>query len=448
MPYLNTSVPMGYDAGLYLYLFKQYSVLPILSYHKLSGWVINQFPIGFAVIGRLLTPFITPEKLLIPLSVTCGVLLFVSVYILARSLWGKREAGWAALILASSAIQYHTYWYYYVKQIFASSLLLFAMYFFLRSSLWAVPLGIYIAYTHEPTFIILMCALAAGFITDNTKRRYYMATAVCTAIGAAAYYLPNYKVTVGQYVAPVISSVIPQIAGGTLGTSSGTFYSIPTAFLLMLPYLPFAIVGLLQTWRDKRNAPLLGALVGSLVIVIFGLFLSRRFIIFADLTLILFAGYGVSFVTKHYKNKRFIRPLMVIYACMLIAFIGIYVGKTGKPEIFDDELNEIMMLRQTEPESWVLVTDEKYMPYIYGWSERKTIAPGYGEYDTFWTIPEWHEFWESNDQRIEKQLLMLLPQPLYIYKGDRATPVYTDYTSPCFEKVNWRTFRFVCTKTQ
>ncbi len=438
-PYFFTAVTMGYDAGLYLYLFKQYGLHSIFSYHTLSGWLINQFPIGFAVIGRLLTPFITPERLLIPLIVTCSVLLFVSVYVLTRGLWGKREAGWAVFVLSVSAIQYHTYWYYYAKQIFASSLLLFVIYFFLRSSLWAVPLGMYIAYTHEPTFIVLMCALVTGFIIEKTKRRYYLTTAVSTLIGAAAYYLPNFTATVQQYIAPVISSLTPGVAGGTLGTSSGTFYDLPTALLLSLPYLPFALVGILKLWRAKHNAPLLGALAGSLLIILFGLFLSRRFIIFADLFLILYAGYGIAHV-------RITKPLLALYALLLVAFIGIYVYKTGKPEIFDDELGEIMMLRQTEPEAYVLVTDEKYMPYVYGWSERKTIAPGYGEYDVFWTIPQWHEFWESNDREKETQLLLQLPKPLYIFRGDRSAMVLTDFSGPCFTRVNWRTYQFTCDK--
>lgn len=447
-PYLSTSVPMGYDAGLYLYLLKEYQKLPLLSYTSLSQWVIGQFPVGIAVIGRLLTPFVSPEKLLVPLIVLFCILLFVSVYMFSRQAWGKKYAVWSVFFLSVSAIQFHTYWYFYAKQILASSLLLFALYFFLRSSYLAIFFGIGIAYIHEPTFIVLVCALVAGFITDKTKRRYYMATAIYTAIGATAYYLPNYAVTIGHYVAPVISSVIPQVAGGTLGRSSGTFYSTPTAFLFMLPYLPLAIIGILKQWKNKRSAPLMGALVGSLTIVIFGLFLSRRFIIFADLFMILYAGYGAVLVAEKYKKARFIRPLLTVYALLLLTFIGVFVSKTGKPEIFDDEISEIMMLRQTEPEAWVLVTDEKYMPYVYGWSERKTIAPGYGQYDIFWTIPQWHEFWESNDREKEKELLMKLPKPLYIYRGDRVTPVYTDYTSPCFEKINWRTFRFICSKTQ
>jgi len=437
-------VPLGYDAGLYLYLFKQYNQHSLLAYQELSKWVISQFPLGIAVIGRLLTTFIPPEKLLISLIVAFSGLLFVSVYVLARHLWGKREALWTVLVLTASALQFRTYWYYYAKQIFGSSLLLFAMYFFLRSSFWAVPLTILIAYTHEPTFIVLMFALGAGFIIEKPKRRYYGTVIAVTALFAALYYVPHYAVTIQQYISPVISSFVPKQVGGTMGTSSGTFYDMLPALLLSLPYLPFAVVGLLRQWKKKGGAPLLGALIGSLVIIVFGLFLSRRFIIFADLFIIIYAGSGIVYIAEKYKRARFIRPLLALYALMLVTFIGVYVYQTAKPPIFDDELTEIALLRQTEPNAYVLVTDREYMPYVYGWSQRRVIAPRYGEFDTYWTIPQWHQFWESNNRETEKNLLLKLPNPLYIFKGDRTTPIYTDLSGPCFQRINWRTFKFVC----
>lgn len=444
-PYLSTSVPLGYDAGLYLYLFKKYNQLPIWAYRELSGWAASQFPLGIAFIGRLFTSFIPPERLLVPLVIAFSILLFVSVYILARRLWGKREAVWAVFILTASAIQYHTYWYYYAKQIFGSSLLLFTIYFLIGSSWWAVPLAVLISYTHEPTFIVLISALIAGFIMEKSKRPYYATVSAVTAIFTALYYLPRYAVTVRQYVAPVVSSLIPPQMGGAMGVSSGTFYDLLPALFLALPYLPFGVLGVLGQWHDKKTAPLLGALIGSCVIIVFGLFLWRRFIIYADLFVILYAGYGIAHLIEKYKKPRLILRLLSVYALILVAFIGMYVYKTGHPEIFDDELKEIKLLAQTEPDAYVLVTDQEYMPYVYGWSDRKVIAPGYGEYDIYWTIPQWREFWGSNSREKEKQLLLLLPKPLYIYRGDRTTPITTGFSGPCFTRINWRTYQFVCT---
>lgn len=442
-PYFFSHIPTGYDAGLYLYLFKQYNQLPLLSYYSLSGWVISQFAIGIALIGRVLTSVIAPETLIFPLIVGFSVLLFVSVFVLVRTIWGKREAMWAAFFLGISAIQFHAYWYYYAKQIFASSLLLFTFYFFFRSSLWAIPFAIYISYTHEPTFIVLVLALVAGFIFEKSKRRYYAMVGIVTAVFSALYYLPNFNQTIQQYVAPAVSSLILPQAGGSMFRPSGTFYDLLPAFLLTLPYLPFALIGLVRVWKEKRTAPLLGALVGSLVIIVFGLFLSRRFIIFADLFIVLYAGYGIVYVMEKYKKARIVR-LLPLYALVLMIFSGMYVYKTGSPPIVEDELREISLLRETEPDASVLVTDNEYMPWVYGWSDRKTIAPGYGQYDTYWTIAEWHAFWESGDRKAEHDLLLKLPKPLYIFAGDHQRQYVFDLSGPCFTRINWRTYKFVC----
>lgn len=444
MPYLFSSVPLGYDAGLYLYLLKEYQKLPILSYTSLSEWAIRQFPVGIAVIGRLLTSFVSPEKLLVPLIVGFCILLFVAVYMFSRHAWGKKQALWSVLFLSVSAIQFHTYWYYYAKQILASSFLLFALYFFLRSSYWAILFGIGIAYIHEPTFIMFCVALVSGFIVEKSKRTYYAIVLFVTAVFAGMYYFPYYHKTIEQYVAPVLSSLVPKQAGGRMFTPSGTFYDVLPALLFMLPYIPFAIIGILKQWKNKKMAPALGALLGSLVIVVFGVFLSRRFIIFFDLFMITFAGYGIVYAVEKWRKVRFIRLMVMLYIGVLIGFISIYVYKTGSPPIVDDELSEIALLRQTEPDAFVLVTDNEYMPWVYGWSERKTIAPGYGQYDTYWTSKEWHAFWESGDRKIEHELLLKLPKPLYIFAGDHQRQYVFELSGECFARINWRTYKFIC----
>jgi hypothetical protein len=146
---------------------------------------------------------------------------------------------------------------------------------------------------------------------------------------------------------------------------------------------------------------------------VFNFFFSRRFIPFADLFLILLSGYGV---VSLFKGKRI---LSIIYAGLLVIFIIVFIRQTAKPWIFPDELREIQMLSETEPEAYVLATDPEYTPWIFGWSNRKTIAPGYGEYDIYWTEADWRKFWAVNNRETEKGLLLKLPNPLYIYHGDK-----------------------------
>ena len=229
-------------------------------------------------------------------------------------------------------------------------------------------------------------------------------------------------------------------------TPSGTFYDVWQSFLLSLPYVPFALIGLVHQWRKKRTAPLVGALAGTFFIIVCGLFLSRRFIIFADLIILMYAGYGIVHMAEKYRTSGLFRPILTLYILVLVVFVSVYVHKTGSAPIVDDELREISLLRETEPDASILVTDNEYMPWVYGWSDRKTIAPGYGQYDIYWTKSEWHAFWESGDRQIEHDLLLKLPKPLYIFAGDHQRQYVFDLTGPCFTRINWRTYAFICDK--
>jgi len=442
-PYLNSSVPLGYDAGLYLYLFKQYSKVPVFAYQSLDPWIKDGFPPGLALVGRLLSIFFSPETFLVPFIVCLSLVLLFAVYMVSKKLWGKRVALWTALILSCSALQYHEYWYYYAKQIAASSFLLFVIYFLIGSSLWAIPFAIAVVYTHQPTAIVLIGVLIAGFVLEKKNRRYYGLVTIITLCAAAIYYLPTFKATVQPLIVATAFSFVPKQLGGTLFTPSGSYYDWWTALLLSLPYLPFAVIGLLRSRKNMRLTPVAGGLAITLVIIVFGLFLSRRFIIFADLFVILFAGYGVTVVLGKLK-KRIRIPAILLYIAFLIVFIAIYVYRTGVPAILNDELAEIARLRETEVNAYILVPDREYMPLVYGWSQRNPIAPQYGQYDIYWTVSEWNQFCSSGEPDVELNLLQKLPQPLYIYMGDRSPRYEFDITGSCFERINWRTYKFIC----
>jgi hypothetical protein len=277
-----------------------------------------------------------------------------------------------------------------------------------------------------------MVILLTGLIFEKKKRKFYSIVTLVSLILAVPYYLSTFKVTVLPLLKPILT-----VAGNG---SSGTFYNLLPALGLSLIYLPFALWGIFKQGKEKKI--IFAPLSLSLIIVIFKLFFNRRIIIFADFFLLFFAGWAADqFFRSKIKTKRLLKAVYIILG---ILFIAVFVRKTAQPLIYPDELTEIRLLGETEPEAYVLVTAEDYMPFTYGWSNRKVIAPGFGEYDIYWTIPQWHQFWESNNRKIEKELLLKLPQPLYIFKGERTRLIFTDFSGPCFEKINWRTYKFIC----
>lgn len=435
VPYVFSSVPLGYDPGLYLYAFKKYAQISFLQYQTLGG-LTSQSEIGLPILVKILTSFkLNPEKLLIPLIICFSALLFYSVYLLAKKLWDQKAALWTIFLLTVSALQYRAYWYYYIKNIAALSFLSFTAYFLLQTSYMAIPFAILTFYFHRPTSVFLAVILLTGLLFEKKKRKFYSIVTSISLMAAAPYYLLTFKETILPLVKPILT-----VAGNG---SSGTFYNLLPALGLSLIYLPLAFWGIFKQGKEKKI--ILTPLILSLIIVIFKFFFNRRIIIFADFFLLFFAGWTASKIFSHERVKRF-RFLKLAYPILGIVFISIFVWKTAKPLIFKDELGEIRMLSETENNAYVLVTDLEYTPWVYGWSDRKVIAPGFGDDYLYWSIPEWHQFWESNSREKEKELLLKLPKPLYLYHGNRSHLIYTNFETPCFERINWRTYKFICEK--
>ena len=230
------------------------------------------------------------------------------------------------------------------------------------------------------------------------------------------------------------------------GVSTGTFYSPIEIFALSLLYLPFALFALIKLGRKGiiKHSVITVPFLLSALIILSRLFFYKRMGGFFDLFAVLLAGYGVTeFIkTLKFNKNKFIYP----YILISIAFITIFIAKTAKPLILEDELAEIKKLREVEENAYILSTSRVYTSWLYGWSDRTVIAPGFGENDIYWSISEWHEFWDYKDKKRQIELLQKLPSPLYIYLGDRREMSPLTFEGECFERVNFRTYKFLCLK--
>jgi hypothetical protein len=404
--FTRTIVPIGYDPGLYAYLWK----------HDLSiPWLKTIYPPVIFYLGKFLTFFTNPENIVIPMSFAVALVLFGAV-------WAYSKNKWTMLLLATSAIQYKLWWWYYIKQILATAGIFGYLALEKKHSKWVYLMVALVVWTHQPTAIVLMAILML-------QRKWKSIMAFLLAF--AVYYLPTYKLTVLPF--------LPGVATTIGAADSGTFYNLKEALPLMLPYLPLTIYGVILAIRRKTNRSTAAMLLITFLIPLLGLFLSRRFIPFFDIFALVLAGIAA----REFFAKR--KVLTIIYAVGLILFGGWFVANNSKALILEDEFNEIKLLNQTEADAFILTVDNEYTPWIYGYSGRKPITPGFGEYDIYWSYPEWDKFWQSNDRKTEVELLKKLPKPLYIFTGDRMkSQVKFVAEGECFERYSWHVWRFVC----
>ncbi|MBS3156696.1 hypothetical protein J4442_00805, partial [Candidatus Woesearchaeota archaeon] len=81
-----------------------------------------------------------------------------------------------------------------------------------------------------------------------------------------------------------------------------------------------------------------------------------------------------------------------------------------------------------------MATHKQYSPWVLGYSNRKTIAPGIFE-ENKWNLAKWNEFWASDAERA-KIMLKDYERPLYIHVGNIRTGMnMTKFEDECFEPI-------------
>ncbi|KKT78607.1 MAG: hypothetical protein UW73_C0001G0054 [Microgenomates group bacterium GW2011_GWB1_44_8] len=443
LPYIKNSIPLGYDPGLYLYLFKSYREVPFTAFQTLPDWIVEMYEPGVALVGRTLSLIVSPEKILIPLIISASILLFISVFLLTKQLFGQKAAIWTAFLLATSAVQFEFYWYYYLKNIIALSFLLFFFYFLTKRSYWAILFSTLVIFFHRQISVLLFFSLFVGLLFDKDKRKIFLFSLLSAILFSALYYIPTANRTIEPLIEPIRQTFSLGISGRLRSDLGGTFFSFTEELLFSLLYLPFALYGIMTRGFKKGSVVLLASVILSAIFISFKLFFFRRFIPLLDVFLLIFAGIGM----VNFTNRLASLPKQIftfIYILFSVLLIGTFVSFRAHPLILEDEFREISLFAEVEKDAYILVTDQSYTPWIFGWSERKTIAPQFGQYDKFWTEDDWLKFWESSDLKSQKELFSKLPSPLYLFAGDRAALTKFKPNTECLEKVNWRTYRLIC----
>ncbi|OGH05959.1 MAG: hypothetical protein A2W22_03460 [Candidatus Levybacteria bacterium RBG_16_35_11] len=434
LPYVNSPIPLGYDAGIYLYEFRLFPSLPL--------WDLAGFQPGLFAVVYPFTKIFNPESLLIPFSIISQIVLFFSVYFVSRKTFGEKIALINTSLFTVSLVQFRTYWFFYVKNTFALAILLPALYFLQKKNfLWSVIFAVALAYFHLPTFLIFLLILIILFFFDRKNLIFYLKVLIATLVFFFIYYLPTFNTTILPLLILVLKSIAPYrlITTGSLGTGGGTFYSIPISFLMTIFYLLFAIIGAYFLKKEQKARSFLIALVLLFLMIITNFAFSRRYFIPFDLFLIFFAGYGINYVFEKYKSYKDILPF---YYIVLIIFIFAFVFRTSQPLISASNLNEI---RNFEKEGYVLSTYKEDTAWLLGYTKLKVIAWNFGGENKYWTDSQWRSFFSNDPVSLKLKLLNKIPKPLYIYISDKTKPILSDVIySHCLKKETPHFYQNIC----
>lgn len=425
IPYWDNSVPLGYDVGIYKYIFERFSnALPNIPEQELDNWVRIGFPSGLPVLMDLFYVFgFTTHTLLTWVFILFSSLLMFPLYFVAKEYFGKEVGVISALLYAFSFTQLQTFAFMYYKNVMAMGMMLFAVYFMKKKNLALITLfAISVGFIHRPTFLMLVFVWFVYMIVNKKEIFFHLKAIGITAVLLSIIYAPRFNEIILAPLEGVFGSIITP---GVIG--SGTFFSFFKYQFVSLTYLPFAIVGFTYLLLRDRSSPILFWFIINSVIVIFKLMFFNRFIIHLDIVFILAASIGI----VHTLGKT---RLSVGIICVLFASSGLMAYNfisDSKPLLNNIQLESIIKISNvTEEDAYVMATTSYYSPWILGYSGRKTIAPGLFDYDK-WDYNEWLTFWSGKSI---KSLMKRYEKPLYVFIGKHPTTKF-NFSSTCFEEV-------------
>ncbi|PIY70206.1 hypothetical protein COY89_02580 [Candidatus Roizmanbacteria bacterium CG_4_10_14_0_8_um_filter_36_36] len=427
-PYINNSVPTGYDAGLYLLNFKTFPNIP--------DWVRLGFAPGlYAAVYLMIKLGVSPESTLIPLSIFSQIFLFFSLYFVVKKLFGEKTALATSFIFTVSAIQFRTFWYFYVNNTFGLAFLLLSIYFFTKKSLFpACLLAILTGLFHLPTFLILFLIIVVETVFNTHDRWFYLKSLFLILAVSGLYYLPVFRQTLQPFFRPLWRSTLAvRLATKTLAPSyGGAFYSLKISFLLVAFYLPLALFGLIKKKANKRLF-IIGLIITALIVLTKFSF-YQRFMIPLDIFLILLAGIGL-------KDLDFLK----FYLFLLLIFIIGFIIKTSSPLINKSLLTEIKIFGKNHQQGFILATAREDPSWLMGYTDLSVISQGFGSEDRYWKNDQWQKFYSSSSGERKIELLKKLPQPLYIFINDRYLGTF-DWIKDrlCFAPQTLHFYQFIC----
>lgn len=424
LPYLNNSIPLGYDPGIYKYVMEAYlQNLPEIPGENIDFWVKSGFEPGLFIITDLLYIIgFDTHAILTWGYIFFDLLLGMGIYVAASKYFGKNIGILSLLIYSISIAQFKVFWYMYYKNVIALFIMLVALYL-LKSGKYLpfIVTASFIGALHRPTFLIFSLSYLAYIIVYRKELIKNTLSGIIILTIVTTFYISNLKEAIIDNIEPIITANI----------GAGTFISFFVYQFSSLSYLPFALLGFLILARNKDTNFFFFWFLIAGIIVYFKLIFFNRFIIHLDVAMIILASLGFYELIKF--NKRIGTAILLVLFLSSLLIMGQNISG-AKPLITEKELDIIKNFNNVESNAYVMSTSSYYSPWILGYSGRKTIAPGLFDYDR-WNLSEWRTFWETGEKEKALEMLDVYEKPIYIYLGERSRINETKFESECFEKI-------------
>jgi len=409
IPYASNSIPLGYDPGLYKYIFETYrNSLPDVPEESLDLWIRTGHPQGLFLIGDFLYLFgADTNQILTAFLIFFSLIIVLPLFCLTRKLFNQDIALLTVLLYCLSYAQFLTFQLNYYKNILGLFFLLTSFYFLEKwnfgiFTLSSVALGIF----HQPTFLIFALIFLAQILLkiknkEILKRNIFAGMLIMLLL--IPFYLPRFKEVILDVFIPSITE-----------PGAGTFMPFNLYELVSLSYLPFAFIGFIFLLIKKKFNILFLWFIINFTIVLGKLVFYNRLIIPLDILFTMLAGIGIYYSLLKVRHNKILK--ISTFGLLIVSgfLLTLNYSLAAKPLISQKHLEAMEWIKNdTEQNAFIMATSYD-TPWVLGYGERKVIAPGFLDWNK-WDKSEWFEFLGGNDLNKTMELLSVYDRPLYIY---------------------------------
>jgi len=421
-PVFAFDLPLGYDPGIYRYLFLKYAqVFPSFSIPDLKPWA-QEYPYGLFLFAAPLL------KLGVPVSWFLGwIWSAMAVALLALLAWvfARREGmitGILILLTGTLSIAFYDgfaamYW----KTFFSLFFLVLTFHFFERKSLWMmVPCGALTFLSHNQTGLILGLALAAWWVLnvrsnwrDPLFRKWTIAFTVIAVLGLIWYAPIWYR----AFWAPLKSVFLLRGEDAPSGEFREAIFYIRYAGIL----LAFGIAGFIANFRRERFTVWQLAVLVCAVFIVFKLVFYKRFFLQLDFFLLPFAAMGLKAAWERFSSPT--GRAILVGLLVMQGWLSIQQMLYWEPRYDARILASIEGIPQiVEKDATVIALENETAVWLLGWlPDLQTGGPGLFD-EPAWTYQQWEELlYGTHVQRLA--LLDGMTRPLYFV----ASPLFFSY---------------------
>ncbi|HID42823.1 MAG TPA: hypothetical protein EYP30_03465 [Archaeoglobaceae archaeon] len=270
IPYIDNTVPLGYDPGIYKYEIERYwKGLPEIIPSDLENWDRQWSPPGLFMITSILHLYgFDSFDYYNYLFIFFDVIVVLAVYSAGKRFFSQEAGIIAALFYSVSLVQFKAFELFYYKNVVSIFLALIAIY--LYKSKKYIPLvmtGAVVGAIHRPTFLIFglvyLLSLCSDYFREQESKdilRKFVSGCLILLL-AIAFYIPVHFSAllplkgVVESTKEAVESIESgkekkAIGGGHFITSEKYHYSA-------MYYLPLAVSGALVTLRMRKINPII-----------------------------------------------------------------------------------------------------------------------------------------------------------------------------------------------